>query len=40
VTGWDLFRDTVALRTDDGVERTIPLEDLKAETAAARGPRS
>jgi cell fate regulator YaaT (PSP1 superfamily) len=40
VTGWDLFRDTVALRTEDGTERTIPLEDLKAETAAARGPRS
>jgi len=37
VTGWDLFRDTVALRSDEGVERTIPLDELKAETAGARG---
>ncbi|MEJ2481656.1 MAG: regulatory iron-sulfur-containing complex subunit RicT, partial [Gemmatimonadota bacterium] len=37
VTGWDLFRDTVALRTDAGEERTIPLDELKAETAEARG---
>jgi cell fate regulator YaaT (PSP1 superfamily) len=36
VTGWDLFRDTVALRTDEGDERTIPLDELKAETAGAR----
>ena len=40
VTGWDLFRDTVALRTEDGTERTVPLEDLKAETATAREARS
>jgi cell fate regulator YaaT (PSP1 superfamily) len=40
VTGWDLFRDTVALRTEDGDERTIPLDELKAETASARGPKS
>jgi cell fate regulator YaaT (PSP1 superfamily) len=40
VTGWDLFRDTVALRSEDGTERTIPLEELKAETAQARGPTS
>ncbi|MCL7963369.1 MAG: hypothetical protein M8860_11030 [marine benthic group bacterium] len=36
VTGWDLFRDTVALRTADGDERTIPLDELKLETSGAR----
>ena len=40
VTGWDLFRDTVALRSEDGSERTIPLETLKEETARSRTPRS
>lgn len=37
VTGWDMFRETVVLRTDDGTERTIPLETLKSETSRSRG---
>jgi len=40
VTGWDLFRDTVALRSDDGTERTISLENLKAETSRSRDSKS
>ena len=40
VTGCDLFRETVALRAEDGSERTVPLADLKAETARARRARS
>ena len=40
VTGWDLFRDTVALRTAEGDQRTIPLDELKAETAGARGSKT
>lgn len=40
VTGWDLFRDTVALRSDDGTERTMSLEDLKAETSRSRESKS
>lgn len=43
VTGCDLFRETVALRAEDGSERTVPLADLKGETARARrarGPRA
>lgn len=40
VTGCDLFRETVALRAEDGAERTVPLGDLKAETARARRARS
>ncbi len=40
VTGWDLFRDTVALRSDDGTERTISLDTLKAETSRSRDSKS
>ena len=40
MTGWDLFRDTVALRSDDGTERTISLENLKAETSRSRDSKS
>ncbi len=36
VTGWDLFRETISLRGKDGETRTVGLQDLKAETAAAR----
>jgi cell fate regulator YaaT (PSP1 superfamily) len=39
VAGCDLFRETVALRAGDGSERTVPLADLKAETARARRAR-
>jgi len=40
VTGWDLFRDTVALRSEDGSERTISLETLKSETSRSRESKS
>ena len=40
VTGWDLFRDTVSLRTADGTERTISLETLKSETSRSRESKS
>ncbi len=40
VTGWDLFRERVSLRGEDGAERSVALEDLKAETARARRSRS
>jgi cell fate regulator YaaT (PSP1 superfamily) len=33
----DIFRDRVALRTDEGASRTIPLEQLKTEIARAGG---
>ncbi|MDT8435891.1 MAG: regulatory iron-sulfur-containing complex subunit RicT [Gemmatimonadota bacterium] len=36
VLGWDLFRETVALRAEDGSERTVPLAELKAEATRAR----
>ena len=36
VTGWDLFRETISLRGKDGETRTVGLQDLKAETVAAR----
>jgi len=36
VTGWDLFKETVALRGADGEVRTVGLAELKVETAAAR----
>jgi cell fate regulator YaaT (PSP1 superfamily) len=41
VTGWDLFGETITLRAEDGASRTVALDDLKAEAAAARrrGPR-
>lgn len=39
VTGCDLFRETVALRAEDGSERTVALADLKTETARARRAR-
>lgn len=39
VTAWDLFAETITLRAEDGETRTVALQDLKAETAAARpGP--
>ena len=36
VTGWDLFRETISLRGNDGETRTVGLQDLKAETVATR----
>ena len=39
VTGWDLFRETIALRGKDGETRTVGLQDLKVETATARRAR-
>lgn len=39
VTGWDLFRETIALRGHDGEVRTVGLQDLKVETATARRKR-
>ncbi len=36
VTEWDLFRETISLRGPDGETRTVPLEDLKAETKKRR----
>ncbi len=36
VTAWDLFRETISLRGPDGEIRTVPLEDLKAETKKRR----
>lgn len=39
VTGWNLFRETIALRGADGETRTVGLQDLKVETAAARRTR-
>jgi cell fate regulator YaaT (PSP1 superfamily) len=39
VVAWDIFRDTVSLRDGDGNVRTVPLEDVKRETAAARPER-
>jgi cell fate regulator YaaT (PSP1 superfamily) len=32
----DIFRDRVTVRTEDGTFRTVPLADLKAETAQGR----
>jgi len=40
VTGWDMFRDTVALRSEDGTERTIALDALKSETSRSRDPKA
>ncbi|MFW6085227.1 MAG: regulatory iron-sulfur-containing complex subunit RicT, partial [Gemmatimonadota bacterium] len=40
VVAWDIFRDTVSLRDDEGNTRTVALEDVKRETAAARSGRS
>jgi len=39
VVAWDIFRDTVSLRDVDGNMRTVPLEDVKRETTAARPER-
>ena len=39
VVAWDIFRDTVSLRDDEGNVRTVPLEDVKRATAAARPDR-
>ena len=39
VTGWDLFRETISLRGQNGEARTVGLQDLKVETAAARRER-
>ena len=39
VVAWDIFRDTVSLRDTEGNTRTVPLEDVKRETAAARPER-
>ena len=39
VTAWDLFGETITLRAEDGVTRTVALQDLKSETAAARRSR-
>ena len=39
VVAWDIFRDTVSLRDTEGNTRTVPLEDVKRETASARAKR-
>ena len=39
VVAWDIFRDTVSLRDEDGDVRTVPLEEVKRETASARPER-
>lgn len=36
VVAWDIFRDTVSLRDEEGNTRTVALEDVKREAAAAR----
>lgn len=39
VVAWDIFRDTVSLRDTEGNTRTVPLEEVKRETATARAKR-
>lgn len=39
VVAWDIFRDTVSLRDTEGATRTVPLEQVKRETASARAKR-
>ncbi|MGD8495515.1 MAG: regulatory iron-sulfur-containing complex subunit RicT [Gemmatimonadales bacterium] len=39
VVAWDIFRDTVSLRDEGGNVRTVPLEEVKRETTAARPER-
>lgn len=36
VVGWDIFRDTVALRDPSGGLRTVPLESVRLQAASAR----
>jgi cell fate regulator YaaT (PSP1 superfamily) len=36
VTGWNLFKDTVSLRSPDGEKRELALGELRQETASAR----
>ena len=36
VKGWDLFHDTISLKSRDGEIRTIPLDQFRTETRAAR----
>jgi cell fate regulator YaaT (PSP1 superfamily) len=39
VTGWNLFKETVTLKSLTGEMRTVALQELKRETAAARAER-
>lgn len=40
VVAWDIFRETVSLRDEEGNTRTVALDEIKRETAATRSTRA